>query len=283
MRRGVLLTFGSLLAAFFLSSPVKADDVPRLLFVTQSVGFKHGSVTRPEKADKDKLAPAEVAVIELGQKSKLFKADVTQNVAADFTKENLKNYRLVMFYTTGNLGIPEETLKYFLNDWLKQKGNGFIGVHSSTDTYGDYQPYWDMVGGTFNGHPWNAGDTVTISVHDPDHAAVKAFGKEFEFKDEIYQYKNWQPGKVRVLMSLNMAKTSIKKPYHVPVSWVKEYGQGRVFYTNLGHNVETWTNPRFIEHLKSGIEWTLHKAPGSAEPNPDVSAAQEEKAKKDAR
>ena len=58
----------------------------------------------------------------------------------------------------------DETLKYFFNVWLKQKGHGFIGTHSATDTYGDYKPYWDMIGGTFNGHPWGSGETVTVKV-----------------------------------------------------------------------------------------------------------------------
>ena len=51
-------------------------------------------------------------------------------MAKDFTKENLQNYDIVLFYTTGDeqLPIAEDALEYFLNDWLKQKGHGFIGA-----------------------------------------------------------------------------------------------------------------------------------------------------------
>ena len=87
---------------------------------------------------------------------------------------------------------------------------------------------------------------------------------EFSIKDEIYQYKHWQPEKVRVLMSLNMAKCELKKPYHVPVAWVKNFGEGKVFYTNLGHNTETWTNKHFIESLLGGIKWVLGLEEGDA-------------------
>ncbi len=263
--------------------PAGAADVAtakkaRMLMVTQSKGFKHGSVNRPA----GKLAPAEIAITQLGQTSGLFTVDCTQEVDKDFTKDNLKNYDLVFFYTTGNLGIPEETLSYFFNDWLKQKGHGFIGAHSATDTYGDYKPYWDMVGGTFNGHPWGSGETVTITVHDTKHPASLPWGEEFQIKDEIYQYKNWQPEKVHVLMSLNMAKCKTKKPYHVPVSWVKNYGDGRIFYTNLGHNESTWANKQFIDSMEHGIKWVLGQEPGDATPNPELSKAQDEKAKADA-
>jgi len=264
--------------AMLLSSPPAdaGDKKARILFVTQSKGFTHGSVRR-----KGDLAPAEVAMTQLGQQTELFEIHCTQNAAADFTKENLQNYDIVMFYTTGNLGIDEAAWEYFFGTWLKQKGHGFLGFHSATDTYKDYEPYWDFIGGTFNGHPWNSGSNVTITVHDPAHPAMKAFGKEFEFKDEIYRYKNWQPEKVRVLMSLNMGKSARKEPYHVPVSWVKQWGEGRMFYNNLGHNEATWRDKRFLDSTEAAIRWVLGKVDGDATPNPKVSAAQEDKAKAD--
>lgn len=244
----------------------------RVLMVTQSQGFRHGSVTRKN----EELAPAEVAMIQLGQQTELFKVDCTQDAEADFTKENLQNYDIVMFYTTGMLPISEANLDYFFKTWLKQKGHGVIGFHSATDTFKEYEPFWDMIGGSFNGHPWGSGTTVTISVHESDHPVMKPFGKEFQIRDEIYQYRHWQPEKVRVLMSLDMAKCKPSKPYHVPVAWVKSYGEGRVYYNNLGHNNETWTNKAFLESITAGIKWIRGDLEGPSEPNPDLSAAQEE-------
>lgn len=276
-RRIALLTLFSLALATQVGQaepPKKA----RVLFVTQSAGFRHGSVNR----NKEELAPAEVAMTQLGQQSKLFDVHCTQDCAADFTKENLQNYDIVMFYTTGKLPIKDADLEYFINDWLKQKGHGFIGFHSSTDTFHDYKPYWDLIGGTFNGHPWGSGTTVTISVHDTKHPAMKPFGEEFEIKDEIYQYKNWQPEKVHVLMSLNMAKCKPSQPYHVAVAWAKEVGEGRMFYSNLGHNPGTWTDPRFIASVTGGVRWVMGLEEADVKPNPEVSAKQEEKAKADA-
>ncbi len=249
----------------------------RMLMLTQSVGFKHGAVTRKE----GQLSPSERAITELGVSSGLFRVDCTQDAAKDFTKENLQNYELVLFYTTGNLPIEKEALDYFFNDWLKQPGHGFLGAHSAADTYHNYEPYWDMIGGTFNGHPWGSGATVTVTVHDTEHPISKPWGTEFTIKDEIYQFKNWQPEKVHVLMSLNMAKTELKKPYHVPVAWCKEYGQGKAFHMSLGHNEAVWQNPLYLQSMLGGVKWILGHEKGSAKPNPEVSAAQEAKAKAD--
>ncbi|QDV68999.1 Trehalose utilization [Rosistilla carotiformis] len=249
----------------------------RLLMVTQSAGYRHG----PVKREKMPLSPAERAITELGVSTGLFRADCTQDVAADFTKEKLQHYDLVLFYTTGDLPIAEEDLDYFFNDWLKQKGHGFIGTHSAADTFHNYKPYWDMIGGTFNGHPWGAGSTVTIKVHDQEHPASKPWGEEVTLKDEIYCFKNWQPEKVRVLMSLNMAKTELKEPYHVPVLWVKEYGDGKAMHMSLGHREDVWTNETYLASLLGGMKWMLGQEPGDATPNPELSAAQELKAKAD--
>ena len=250
----------------------------RLLMVSQSAGFRHGSVTRKN----NNLSPAERAIKEMGVTSGLYRADCTQDCAKDFTKAKLQQYDIVLFYTTGKLPIKSEDLDYFFNDWLKQKGHGFIGTHSAADTYKDYKPYWDMIGGSFDGHPWGANSTVTITVHDRNHPVSKPWGNEFTIKDEIYKFRNWQPEKVHVLMSLNMAKTKLKKPYHVPIAWVKEYGQGRVLHMSLGHREDVWTNSTYQSSLLGGVRWMLHLAEGDATPNPELSKAEEAKAAKDA-
>lgn len=275
MKRLILLA-----AALFATTTLAHADEPqetkahRVLMVTQSKGFRHGSVTR-----KEGLAPAEKAIEELGVASGLFRVDFTQDVTKDFTKERLKNYDLVFFYTTGTLPIKEGALDYFFNEWLKEKGHGFIGTHSATDTFHNYEPYWDMIGGTFNGHPWGSGSTVTVHVHDKDFPAMKPWGDEYTLKDEIYRFKNYQPEKVRVLMSLDMAKTDKKEPYHVPIAWCKEYGDGKVFYMSLGHREDVWTNPLYMESLLGAMKWIWGYEKADATPNPDLQAKEEEKAK----
>ena len=261
-------------AACVLPNLTFGEDKPKkvkMLMLTQSVGYKHGSVNRPA----DKLSSAEIAVTQLAQQSGLFDVHCTQDAAADFTKENLQNYDLVFFYTTGKLPIKDADLDYFFKEWLPAKGHGFIGTHSATDTYGDYQPYWDMVGGTFDGHPWGSGNTVTITVHEPKHPAVSMWGDEFQIKDEIYQYDlRYEPENLRVLVSIDMAASNPKEPWHVPVSWVRDYGKGRVFSTNFGHNESTWRDPVFQKHATEGIAWALGRFAAPAEPNPEVQAAE---------
>jgi type 1 glutamine amidotransferase len=277
-----LLTVG-----LWVANDASADDnknPTRILFVTQSEGFRHSSVNRKER----ELSPAEIALTQLGQQSGLFDVDCTQNVEADFTKQNLQNYDVVAFYTTGKLPIAQADLDYFFNEWAKQEGHGVLGFHSAADTFHDYEPYYTMIGGTFIGHPWGAGTTVTLVNHDPDNPLVAPFGKEFTIKDEIYMYRHWNPENVRVLMSLDYSNSptngevNVAYGYHVPVCWARSWGDGKVYFNNLGHNEGSWTNKAYLDSITNAVKWIRGEIDATAEPNPQVSAEQEAKAKADA-
>lgn len=285
MLRSLSLVFAlvGVLGLFRSSDVVGAEKPARILFVTQSAGFKHGSVTRPE----GKLAPAEIALTQLGQQTGKFTVNCTQDCAADFTKENLQNYDIVAFYTTLDLPIADADKEYFFQTWAKQKGHGVMGFHSAGDTFHEYEPYWDMMGGTFIGHPWNSNVKVTLINHDPENPCVQPFGQDFVIQDEIYMYRHWQPEKVRVLLSLDYARSPTgsavptEHGYHVPICWVKEYGQGRLYYNNLGHNEASWTNEAYLKSITTAVDWMRGLIDVDTTPNPEVSAKMEQKSEHD--
>ncbi|PAW91075.1 MAG: glycosyl hydrolase [Pedosphaera sp. Tous-C6FEB] len=266
--RSLLLVTAALVALTFVTSPVEAAP-KKLLVVTQSKSFQHGVVKRPAP---DQLCLVEQQVKELGEKSGVFTADFSQDAIAVLTKANLAKYDALFFYTTGSL-LPAGEPREALLDFVKQ-GKGFIGTHSATDTFKDFKGYTSFINGSFAGHPWGSGTTATFVNHEPSHPTVAMLGKEFIWKDEIYQYNDYDQKSVRVLYSLDMAKTNPKRPFLVPVCWVREYGTGRLFYTNLGHNDATWKDAKFHEHLLAGIKWATKLIDGPATPNPEVQQTQ---------
>ena len=70
-------------------------------------------------------------------------------------------------------------------------------------------------------------------------------------------------------------------PYHVPILWVKNYGEGKAMHMSLGHNESVWENKTYQDSLLGGIRWILNLEEGNAKPNPELSAEQEKKAKGD--
>jgi uncharacterized protein len=244
----------------------------KILVITESKGFMHSVVKRPTNGE---LCLVEKALQEIGASSGVFETVNSQNAIEALTRDNLQKFDALFFYTTGAIlpaGEPREALLEFV-----KSGKGFIGAHSATDTFADFKGYVSFINGNFDGHPWNAGETCGFTNHEPSHPIVKMWPAEFKFKDEIYQYKGYDPNAVRVLLSLNMADTKTKGGYHVPVCWVREYGDGRLFYTNLGHNESTWKDERYREHMLAGIKWSLKLIDGPARPNPAVQAVENAK------
>ena len=270
LKRIPLAALGGLM---LLNTPAEVQSAPKkILVITQSAGFRHQPVNR---AGKD-TCQVERVLAEIGKQSGVFNTMNSQNAIESITRENLKQFDGIFFYTTGMLlpaGDPRDALMEFI-----QSGKGFVGAHSAADTFKKYDGYVKMINGTFAGHPWNAGGTNGFLNHEPSHPTVAMLGKEFMWKDEIYQYNNFDPRAVRVLFSLNMAKSKPQMPYHVPVCWVRSFGKGRVFFTNLGHNGSTWENETFHKHLIEGFKWSLKLTDGPSEPNPELQAQESIKA-----
>ncbi len=247
------------------------EKKPRVLYVTTCGGFNHEEARPISKiviADIGKRSGVYETVYDKKMDPK-YKAD--EEAIKLITPEGLKQFDAVFFYTTGGKNefpLSEEN-RQALIDFVKG-GKAFVGFHSATDTYADWEPYWDMIGGSFDGHPWNAGDEpVKLDVEDPSHPAAVHLGDSWTIQDEIYQFKNYSREKLHVILSMNAASVKEKGKRadgDYPIAWCKKHGEGRVFYTSLGHRKDVWTNPVFREHVLGGIRWALGLAPGDSTP-----------------
>lgn len=139
---------------------------------------------------------------------------------------------------------------------------------------------------------------VTIQVEDPAHPTTKPWEgfDSFRITDEIYRYKGDPRAdpKLHVVLSLDeeshywrreiglgpaaggLAPTipnPVPNPLNLipltafpddnPIAWVKTFGanDGRVFYTNLGHNMATWERADYQGHIFAGIRWVAEQRP----------------------
>lgn len=228
-----------------------ADDLPRVLFLTHSAGFVHDVVKRP---DPFVLSHAEERLVEAARGR--FRVEATQDCGR-ITKETLADTDAVVFYTTGELPIPDEGRRALL-DWMNA-GGAFVGIHSATDTLYEYPPYVDLIGGLFDGHPWHT--QVGVRVTDGSHPALRGLPPSFELTDEIYQFKDLQAEPLRTLLDLEPTSVDLglgnRTDGRYPLAWWKDYGEGRLFYTALGHRREVWEDERFLSLVLEGLGWAL--------------------------
>ena len=46
-------------------------------------------------------------------------------------------------------------------------------------------------------------------------------------------------------------------PGYYPLAWTRDHGQGRVFYTALGHREDVLESEWYRKHLRGGVLWSL--------------------------
>ena len=121
-------------------------------------------------------------------------------------------------------------------------GGGFVGVHGTGWWIGGEA--MKLVGGHANWHP--AGLEFTVEIADRDHPITRGLG-DFTVADEIYM-SAWDPA-IHVLATATWAERK-----H-PMAWTHRYGDGRVFYTTLGHGPSTFQVPALQQLLVNGTRW----------------------------
>jgi type 1 glutamine amidotransferase len=241
-----ILWSGIVISSLFLSQPGAGADPPkRVLYMTHSAGYVHDSI--PTSCDVMQALAARS-----GQFEVICSEDLSL-IAAD----SLRNFDVLYFFTSGELELSDQQ-KADLLDFVRS-GKGFGGVHSATDTLYTWPEYGDLIGAYFNGHPW--AQEVSINIEDPDDPAVRALAPSFRIVDEIYQFRNFSRDRAHVLMSLDTTSVDLTAPEvarddgDFPLAWRRTYGQGRVFYTALGHFSETWLDERFQTMLLNALVW----------------------------
>ena len=223
-----------------------AAPAKRLLVVTHTAGFRHGSIPVAETTLRD-LAPD------------LYQAEFCRtaaDVAQMLVPPALARFDAVFFAnTTGNLGIPD--VGAFLN-WIAG-GGGFLGAHSASDTYHESPEFLAMLGGEFEAH----GSIVEteVRVDEPANAIVAHLAPRFRITDELYRFARFDRTRVTLLLSLDRNPADgvgeAGRAAELPMAWQRTHGSGRVFYTAFGHRDEIWQDTRFRQHLREAIRWVM--------------------------
>jgi hypothetical protein len=137
----------------------------------------------------------------------------------------------------------------------------------------DGQHKINMLGGTFDQHPWGTFDAHVL-VTDPNFPGMKDLGSSFDIKDEIYQTKDFDSTKSRVILRLDTSKLDMNgrgvqaADYPYPLAWAKMYGKGHVFYSTFAHAPATWDDSRIQGIYMGAIKWALGLAEADATPIP---------------
>ena len=222
---------------------VTVAEPPKIIVVTVTEGYRHESIET-----------AELVISSLAVSSGKFSPQFVRTAAelpAALSADALATAKAVMFVnTTGELLWPE---RQRLLDWIAA-GGSFIGVHSASDTWHEWTPYLDMLGGEFASHPPES--EVEVFVDDFFHPSARHMSGPQRIFEEIYVFNRFSRDRVSMILSLRASPEDNTAGFF-PLAWHRRHGNGRVFYTALGHRVDIWQSEWFQKHLLGGIESVL--------------------------
>lgn len=247
----------------------------KVLFFTKSSGFQHSVITR--KAGE--LSHAERILTEIG-KIQGFEVECSKDGTV-FNPDKIGQWDAFVFETTGDLTKPgphndgppmsQDGLKALLD--AIAEGKGFVGVHCATDTFGNHRgqgaddPYIKMIGGHFGGHgPQQVAKLVVADDKFP--GAGSFFKNSFMITDEWYN-NIYLADDLRVIytqVTEGMKGADYERPNY-PETWARKHGDGRVFYTSMGHREDVWANPSFQVLLLGGLAWATKRVDADVTPN----------------
>ncbi len=294
---------GVALSPFFtmcMDATTASTRQKKILFFTDSEDFPHEMVSRKSP---DQLAFGEQTFKDVGEKAGY--DIIVSKDGTLFAPDKIGQFDAFVFYTTGDLTKPPGT-KYKSDqtpamppegkDALLKAiagGKGFMGLHCASDTFHspgyenkpkatylraeqpgpEVDPYIVMLGGEFNSH--GSQQTATIRIADPNFPGLAGL-KEFTMNEEWYSLYHLAPDLHVILVQ---DTTTMKKnadgaatdwqyrrdPY--PETWARRHGQGRVFYSSMGHRQDVWTNPIYQKVFTAGLVWIAGDVDAKIPPN----------------
>lgn len=221
------------LAIFFIAaSNFKSSNTPRrleILFLGHQNNTHHNS---------EKLADILI--------KEYFKAGINitfTNQPNQLNDENLRNYDGLIVYANHDsiTAAQEKSLLDFV-----RSGKGFIPLHCASWCFRNSAQVVELIGGQFKSHKY---DSFPAVIKEADHPVMKGI-TSFVTKDETYVHD-------KISKDIQVLSERVEGSHHEPYTWVRQYGEGRVFYTAYGHDENTFNNQAFLNLVKNGILWAV--------------------------
>jgi type 1 glutamine amidotransferase len=183
---------------------------------------------------------------------------------AHFNPRDLAQFDAVVWNNVSGdvLTLPQRAaLKAYI-----AKGGGFAAFHGSG---GDPSYFWDwyvdtLIGARFIGHPIaHQFQQARVVVDDKKSAITRGLGDEWSMTEEWYSFAaNPRKTGAHILATLDeasykpdgMGNQDLRMGDH-PIAWTHCLGNGRSFYSAIGHRPESYTEPHSVALLEQGSVW----------------------------
>ncbi len=233
---------GILLALLAANAPAAMAQDFRVLVFSKTSAFRHDSI------------PAGIALVQSLGATYGFAVDESED-AGLFTPMALAQYHAVVWLNTSGDVLDADQQAAF--ESYVRGGGGWVGVHAAADTEAAWPFYGELLGNGawFSNHP--PIQTATLLVEVPDHPSTAHLPPSLSFLDEWYNFQANPRPAVTVLIAVDESSYN-PGPGAMgdhPITWCHAVDSGPAWYTNLGHRIETYSDPAYQLLLLGGIRW----------------------------
>lgn len=181
-----------------------------------------------------------------------YSVEITDNLDVYLDEAKLHAQNLIVQCVTMSQITPEQQAGLL---GAIRSGVGYGGWHGGmADSYRNATEYQFMVGGQWVSHPGNIIDyTVHITVpNDPITAGLN----DFAMHSEQY-YMHVDPSNEVLATTTFTGEYGYPQTRGVvmPVVWKRMWGDGRVFFSSLGHVASDFDVPEAREITRRGLLW----------------------------
>jgi type 1 glutamine amidotransferase len=183
-----------------------------------------------------------------------FEAEIATTLEAyDDLKKLLKLHLIVPVWTGGTL--TREQTKALLK--AVASGVGLAGVHGGMcDAFRGNVQWEFMTGGTWVAHPGGANNDYVVNIRNSTSPITQGIA-DFGVHSEQY-YLHVDPS-VEVLATTRFPVVegwhSPNGYFDMPVIWTRKWGQGRIFYSSVGHNCVNLQVEPVTTLMIRGFQW----------------------------
>jgi len=180
-----------------------------------------------------------------------FEVEISHTLDAYLDTEKLAGLDLIVpVWTMGT--ISPEQLKGLLT--AVENGTGLAGWHGGMgDSFRNATEYQFVVGGQWVAHPGNI-ITYTVQITQPDDSIMDGIS-DFQMHSEQYYLHVDPSNEVLATTTFDGSVNPHIAGTIMPVVWKRHWGNGRVFYSSLGHVAADFSVIEAREITLRGMLW----------------------------
>lgn len=191
-----------------------------------------------------------------------------------FNPEDLARFDVVVWNNvTGDVLTAEQREAF--RGWL-EGGGGFVALHAAGDNSHAGWPWYQdtVIRAHFIGHPMDPQfQQADVRAEQPVDPTLAGVPDPWQRTDEWYSFAaSPRAPDLRVVATLdegsyapgNFLGTELAMGDDHPILWKHCVGQGRVFYSAMGHTAETYAEPAYPDVLQRAIAWAGRLDPALA-------------------